>query len=101
MVDNELFINRKVCEVMKECIEFKEVGICLIDIKRAIKKFTLLNRIVQIRDEFYLLEYTPKCRRKIKVRISEEDANKLINHFGLKPFRNDLFKNIITYVPTT
>lgn len=86
---------------MKECIEFKDVGICNIDIKKAKRKFTLLHRIVQLRDEFYLLEYTPKCKRKLKVRISEEHANKLINELGLKPFRDDFFVNVITYVPTT
>ena len=86
---------------MKECIEFKDIGICKIDIDKAIKKFTLLHRIFQFRDEFYLLEYTPKCKRKLKVRISEEDANKIINRLRLKPFRDDLFKNAITYVPPT
>lgn len=86
---------------MKECIELKDVGICKIDVERAIKKFTLLHRIIQIRDEFYLLEYTPKCKRKLKVRISEEDANKLISSLRLQPFKNDFFCFTTTYVPTT
>ena len=86
---------------MRECINFKDVGICEINIEQAKKKFTLLNRIFQYKDEFYLLEYTPKCKRKLKVRISEKDAKELISYLGLKPFRNNLFVNAIVYVPTT
>lgn len=86
---------------MKECIHFKDVGICEINLEKAKKKFTLLNRIFQYKDEFYLLEYTPKCKRKLKVRISEKDATELIFYLGLKPFKNNLFVNSITYVPTT
>lgn len=84
---------------MKECVNFKKIGICEIDIEKAKKIFTLLNQIYQYRDEFYLLEYTPKGKMKFKVRISEESANELIYCLELQPFRDELFINSITYIP--
>lgn len=86
---------------MKECIEVKEIGVCKVDIDKAVRKFTLLHRIFQYRDNFYLLEYTPKCKRKLRVSISEKDAMELIKRLGLKPFKNDFFVNAVIYVPTT
>lgn len=86
---------------MKEYIQFQNVGICKLDVKGVIKKFTLLNRVYQWLDEYYLMEYTPKCKRKMKIRISEEDAREIIESLQLRPFRDTFFVNAITYVPTT
>ena len=84
---------------MKDYIEFKEFGECEIDVEKVIKKFTLLHRIFQWRNEFYLVEYTPKCKRKLKVCIKETDAKEIIKKLNLKAFKDDLFVNAITYVP--
>ena len=86
---------------MKEYIQFKETGVCDLQLEMVIKKFTLLHRIFQYGEEFYLLEYTPKCKRKLKVRISEIDAMEIISKLQLKPFKDDLFRKATTYVPTT
>lgn len=82
-------------------IEFKPAGICSVEVHEIIKHFTLLNRIYQYDDEYYLLEYTPRCKRKSKIRISTNDALKIIKELDLKPFRNDFFIRAVTYVPTT
>lgn len=82
-------------------IEFKNTGECNIDINNIIKHFTLLNRIYNIKNEYYLLEYTPHGKRKLKIQISKEDAIRIIETLNLKPFKNDIFINSITYVPTT
>lgn len=86
---------------MNQYITFRDTGICELDVKGVIKKFTLLNRIYQYGEEYYLMGYTPKCRRKLKIRISEEDARNIINALQLKPFRDDFFLRAVTYVPTT
>ncbi len=84
---------------MKQCIEFKDVGECDINVEGVIKKFTLLHRIFSFHNEYYLMEYTPKCKRRMKIRIKEQDAQEIITRLNLKPIRDDFFINAITYVP--
>ncbi|MBQ8892541.1 MAG: hypothetical protein IJ068_06745 [Bacilli bacterium] len=87
---------------MMDFIEFKDSGICNIQVDMIIKKFTLLHRIYKNTDnEYWLLSYTPKAKRRLKVQIKEEDAIKIINTLHLTPFEDSFFRNSITYVPTT
>lgn len=83
---------------MKSAIEFVDVGECGVNLSLAIKKWTLLCRIVKSKDEYTLVEYTPKGKRKLKVRISKENANYLITKLGLKYVPSDVFRNSGTYL---
>ena len=83
---------------MKSAIEFVDVGECGVNLPLAIKKWTLLCRIVKSKDEYTLVEYTPKGKRKLKVRISKENANYLITELGLKYVSSDVFCNSGTYL---
>ncbi len=87
---------------MMDFIEFKDYGICNIQVDMIIKKFTLLHRIYKNGDdEYWLLSYTPKAKRRLKVQIKEEDAIKIIKTLHLQPFEYHFFRNCIIYVPTT
>lgn len=86
---------------MKEFIQYKIAGICDIQTDMIIKKFTLLNRIWKIGDDWWLLGYTPKGKRNLKIQIKKEDATKIIDALYLVPFPNPFFKNSVVYVPTT
>lgn len=85
---------------VRDYIDFKLVGECDVDIDGIVKSFSLLNRIFEHGNQFTLLEYTPKGKRKLKVSIKAEDAKTIIKKLHLYPCHNPIFANAIMYVPT-
>jgi len=88
-------------ESMKRAVlKYELSGICEIDVKKAIKYWNLLCRVSRWKDEFYLCTFTPKGARKLKIRISEKDANCLIDELGLFEIQSNLFNSGKTYIST-
>lgn len=84
---------------MREAIiEFKTVGDCEISIEKAIKKWNLLCRINQFNEDFTLVEYTPKGKRKFKVAISPIQARELIKKLQLTMIGDQIFCHAYTYL---
>ena len=84
---------------MKTAItNFVDVGECDIDLSLVIKKWTLLCRIIRYKDEYTLVEYTLKGKSKLKIKISEENANYLIKKLDLTYVSSNLFSNSGTYL---
>ena len=83
---------------MKDAIEFKEVGECKVIHSVALKKWNLLCRVIKHQNEYKLVEYTPKGKQRIKVAISKEYAEWLIEAFSLRYVESDVFRNSGSYL---
>lgn len=83
---------------MKDAIEYKEIGECKVIHSIALKKWNLLCRVTRFNDKYRLIEYTPKGKCKLKVTISKEDAEWLIEALHLRYIKNELYKNSYTYL---
>ncbi len=83
---------------MKDAILFVDAGECSIDIDKAIKKWTLLCRIIRTREKFTILQLTPKGKVKLKCTISSTDALELIKKLKLRGVEHELFNNSRTYL---
>lgn len=84
---------------MKDCLlEFKTTGECRMDIDKTKKKWSLLCRIYQYENEFTLVEFTPKGKRKFKCRISENDALTLISDLRLEKVMDKVFTKACSYL---
>ena len=73
-------------------------GECIIDVHKVIMYWTLLCRIERWKDEFYLREFTPKGKSRMKLRISTEDAMYIINILLLHEIPDPLFASGKTYL---
>lgn len=70
---------------MKKAItKYTLTGVCQIDRNIAIKRWNLLCRIYKQNDTYKLVEFTPKGKRKLKVEITKEDAEFIINNLMLR-----------------
>lgn len=84
--------------MIKAITEFNAFGECKIDIEKTKKLWTLLCRISRYGEEYWITEYTPKGKRKLKVRISSTDANRIIWDLALTEVKSDLFVYGATYL---
>lgn len=84
--------------MIKDCIRFKEFGVCEVDIKRARKQWTLLCRITKFKEGYTICELTPKGKVKTNIAISEKDAKDLIFYLGLKEIKSDIFRNASSFI---
>ncbi len=62
----------------KAIIEFNLTGECSIDIDKAVKYWNLLCRIYKYQNSYTLAQLTPKGKHKLKVSISQQQAEELI-----------------------
>lgn len=83
---------------MKDAIKFVVVGECEIDREMVVKKWTLLHRISRWHDEYTLLGCTPTGERELKVAISQDDAEYLINTLRLRCVKSEIFNYAWTYL---
>lgn len=83
---------------MKDCIEYVLTGPCKVDIDKAVKRWTMLCRVLKSIDSWVLVEYTPKGKTKLQCTISEQDALELINRLGLVYVQSKTFRNCGSYL---
>lgn len=83
---------------MKDAIEYVEIGECKVIHSIVLKKWNLLCRVTKFDDKYKLIEYTPKGKCKLKVVISKEDAEWLIEILRLRCVDSELLKNSCTYL---
>lgn len=79
-------------------LEYKLTGICLIDTAKMIRRWTLLHRIYRFRDKYTLVEMTPKGKIKMKIRISQESAENIIEQCRLIEVPSTLFNHGSVYL---
>jgi len=84
--------------VEKVITEYKSAGKCEIDRAAVIKRWTLLCRIAKTAQGYFLIECTPKGKEKVKVSISKEDAEYLIDTLSLSYVRHPIFGNMGTFL---
>lgn len=84
---------------MRKAIEkFVTTGECQINRKLAVKQWTLLCRIIKHKNEYMLIECSPKAKIKLRIEISKDDAEFLINELNLKFVPHETFKKCGTYL---
>lgn len=79
-------------------VKFEPVGECLIDTPKMIRRWTLLHRICRFRDKYTLVEMTPKGKIKMKIQISKESAESIIEQCRLIEVPSTLFNHGSVYL---
>jgi len=84
--------------MLKDCVSYKEFGVCEVDVEKARKQWTILCRITKFKEGYTLCELTPKGKVKLNIAISEKDAKDLIFYMCLKEIKSDIFKNASSFI---
>lgn len=83
---------------MKSLIKtFQETGSCELDIKKVIKKWKDNFAISQYHKEFTFIVFLKNGNTKLKVKITEEQANELITELNLGKIKSTTFKHANTF----
>lgn len=79
-------------------VELNSTGICKIDTDKICRSFRETSMISQFGDQFMLLDYTTvRFLRRVKITISQQDAETIIAQLGLLKFKDPIFVRATEY----
>jgi len=78
-------------------IDFNEIGLCIIDVDKAVKGWTEKCSISRWHNKYRLIRIKYKKVIALKIKITEEQAKELINKLDLVEIKSETFTNGSTY----